>query len=133
MAKFMDNFKVAEVAQITKLRDQWLFKNNKMNPDLKACLKKAKVAKYKKQVKLDKTRQKAPEKTQINDIRRLAIGNRQISPFKNIFYNPVSLSSSDLAVSKAPAPPLVFTIQTINKMLAVRQNQKAKQKFVFNW
>ena len=56
MAKFMDNFKVAEVAQITKLRDQWLFKNNKMNPDLKACLKKAKVAKYKKQVKLDKTR-----------------------------------------------------------------------------
>lgn len=58
-AKFMDDPTVAEVAQITALRDPWLLKKNKMNLDLKACSKKAKVAEQKQQAKLDKARQKA--------------------------------------------------------------------------
>lgn len=41
----MEDPKVAEVARITELRNQWLLKKIKINSDLKACLKKAKVAK----------------------------------------------------------------------------------------
>ena len=70
---------------------------------------------------------------QINDIKRLAIRNRQIGTFKDIFSDPVSLPSSDLVVPEAPAPLSASTIQTINRMLAVRQNQKAKQKSIVNW
>lgn len=129
----MDNPKVAKVARITELRDQWLLKNNKMNLDLKARLKKTKVAKQKKQAKLDKTCQKTQEKAQINDIRRLAIGNRQIGTFKDTFPDPVSLLSNNLAVLEASAPLSASTMQTINRMLAVRQNQKAKRKSIVNW
>lgn len=57
--KFIDDPKVAETAQITALRDQWLIENNKINPDLKICLKKAKAAEQKQQTKLNKTCQKA--------------------------------------------------------------------------
>lgn len=54
--KFMDDPAIAKADYITKMRDQWFISNNKTNPDLKARLKKAKEAKRKQQVKLDKNR-----------------------------------------------------------------------------
>lgn len=41
------------------IRDQWLIRNNKTNPNFKAQLKKAKEVKRKQQAKLDKNWQKA--------------------------------------------------------------------------
>lgn len=55
----MNNPIVAKATWIIALRDQSLIKNNKMNSDLKAYLKKIRMTKQKQQVKLDKTRQKA--------------------------------------------------------------------------
>lgn len=52
--KFMDNPAIAKASRITKMRDQWLISNNKTNPDLKARLKKVKVAERKQQAKLEK-------------------------------------------------------------------------------
>lgn len=77
----MDDLIIAEAARIRALRDQWLLNNNKMNPNLMARLEKAKVAEQRHQAQLDKARKKAQEKAQINDIRKLAIGNRQICAF----------------------------------------------------
>lgn len=51
----MGNLLIAEAAQITILRNQWLFKNIKMNPSLKVYLKKTKAAKQKHQAILGKT------------------------------------------------------------------------------
>lgn len=39
----MNNFIIAEVIQISALQDQQLFKNNKININLKIYLKKAKI------------------------------------------------------------------------------------------
>lgn len=50
----MDDLNVTEMARITQLRNWWLLKNKKINSDLKACLKKAKIADQKKQAKLKK-------------------------------------------------------------------------------
>lgn len=77
----MDNPTIAKAARIMALRDQQLFQNNKINFDLKACLKKAKAIEQKQQTKLDKTCQKAQEKAQLIIIRRLAISNCQINAF----------------------------------------------------
>lgn len=119
----MDNPQVARVTQITELIDQQLLKNNKTNPDLKAGLKKAKVVDQKKQTKLDKICRKAQEKSQINDIRRLVMRNKQIDTFKDIFSNSVSLFNSDPVVSEAPTPPSVSTMQTINLLLGKIKRQ----------
>lgn len=74
--KYIDDPIVAETSQITALRDQQIIQNNKINPDLKAQMKKAKVVETKRQAKLDKTWQKVQEQAHLNDIKRLAIGNR---------------------------------------------------------
>lgn len=100
-AKFMDDLIIAEAARIRALRDQWLLNNNKMNPNLKARLEKAKVAEQRHQAQLDKARKKAQEKAQINDIRKLAIGNRQICAFKDILSDLVSIPSSDPPKSRS--------------------------------
>lgn len=47
----MDNLKHAQASHITALRDQQMINNNKINPDLKAQLKKAKVAEQKQKAK----------------------------------------------------------------------------------
>ena len=105
-----------------------------MNPDLKARLKKAKVVEQKNQAKLDKTRQKAQEKAQINDTRRLAIGNRQIGAYKDILSDPVSVPSSDPPYPEANVPvnQTPATKQSINLMLAGRKQQKAKKQVLVN-
>lgn len=43
----MNNPTVIEATQIIPLKDQWLFRNNKLNPNLKIYLKKAKIVKQK--------------------------------------------------------------------------------------
>lgn len=58
-AKFMDDKEVFAAARIMALRDQWLLKHNKMTPDLKARLKKAKLAEQKHLAKHDENREKA--------------------------------------------------------------------------
>lgn len=80
-AKFMDDEVIAAAARIMELRDQWLLKHNKMTPDLKARLKKAKKAEQKHQAKLDKNREKAREQAQINNIRQMALTNSQLGSF----------------------------------------------------
>lgn len=122
--KFMDDPAIAEAAHITTMRDQWLISNNKTNPDLKARLKMAKEAERKQQAKLDKNRQKAQEQAQINDIRRLAIGNRQlIGAHKDVLSDPVPIPSSDLPnpASLANIQQSQTTMNSIGSMLAVRQ------------
>lgn len=86
------------------------------------------------QAKLDKTRQKAQEKAQINDIRRLAIGNRQIGAYKDILSDPVSIPSSDPPNPEAfvPIHQTPATQQSINSMLAVRREQQAKKQALAN-
>lgn len=59
--KFMDDPTIAEATRITTMRDHWLISNNKINPNLKAQLKKAKEAKQKQQAQLVKNRQKVQE------------------------------------------------------------------------
>lgn len=45
--KGMDDFMDTEALCTTTFRDQWIINNNKINPDFKAWLKKAKIAKQK--------------------------------------------------------------------------------------
>lgn len=133
--KFMDNPTIAEAARIITMRDQWLISNNKTNSDLKVRLKKAKEAERKQKAKLDKNRQKAQEQAQINDIRRLAIGNRQlnrqlIGMHKDILSDPPAIPSSD-PPNVAPPPELApspATINSIGSMLAVRKQQQSKKR-----
>lgn len=94
-AKFMDDEVVTAAARITELRDQWLLKYNKMTPDLKARLKKAKQAEQKQLAKLDKQQAKAKEQAQINDIRRLALTNKQFGAFRELLSDPASQPGSD--------------------------------------
>lgn len=74
-AKFMDDPEVAAAARIQTLQDQWLLKNNKMNWDLKARLKKAQDAEQKQQEKEAKSREKAKSKlkSMISDVWLLLI------------------------------------------------------------
>lgn len=103
----MDNPAITEAACITMIRDQQLISNYKTNPNLKAQLKKAKKAKQKQQVKLDKNRQMIQEQAQINDIKRLAIGNRQlIGVHKDVLSDFTPIPSSD-----APNPAFFANIQ----------------------
>lgn len=60
------------------------------------------MAEQRHQAQLDKARKKAQEKAQINDIRKLAIGNRQICAFKDILSDLVSIPSSDPPNPEAP-------------------------------
>ena len=96
-AKFMDDPAIASAAKITAMRDQWLLKNNKINPDLKARMKKVKEVEQKQQAKLDKTCAKAQEQAQLHDIRRLAISKIQIGAHKDVLSGPVTIPSSDPA------------------------------------
>lgn len=133
--KGMDDPVLAEASRITALRDQWMINNNKMNPALKARMKKAKEVEQKQQAQLDKTRQKAQEKAHFNDIRRLAIGNRQsIGAFKDIFSDPASVPSSPplnatafVSINQTPT-----TRQSIDSMLAKKSQQKAKKQAFAN-
>lgn len=124
----------AEASCITALRDQWMMNNNKMNLDLKARLKKAKIAEQKQQAKLDKTRQKAQEQAHKNDIRRLAIGNRAIGAFKDILSDPVSIPSSPPLAASAfvPINQTPATRQAIDSMLAKKTQQKTKKQALAN-
>lgn len=53
----MDDLVVAKAAQITALRDQWLIKQNKITPALKARLKKITEAEKKEKAKEGKNRE----------------------------------------------------------------------------
>lgn len=128
----MDDPIVAEASRITALRDQWLIQNNKTNPDLQARLKKAKAAEKKVQAKLDKNRQKAQELAHIHDIRRLAIGNRQISSFRDNLSDPAPIPSSDPPdlSSLTPINQTPATRQSITSMRAVLSQQQARKKAI---
>ena len=72
----MNNPVIADKARITALWDQWLLQEIKMTPNLKTCLKKANAIAKKQVVKEKKIREKAQEKAQINDIRRMILSNK---------------------------------------------------------
>lgn len=90
-----------------------MINNNKINPDLKAQLKKAKVVEQKQKAKLNKTHQKAQEQVYKNDIRKFTIDHRTIGAFKNVSSNPISILNS---LSSAI---LVFIL--INKTSVIKQ------------
>lgn len=60
-AKYLDDPVVAKAARITGMRDQWLLQHNKMNPDLKARLKKAQETAKREKAKMDNAQIKAQE------------------------------------------------------------------------
>lgn len=74
----MDDPTTAKIARIADLRDQWLIKRNKITPALKAKMKKIKATKDKKRAKIKANQNKNRETSQINSMRRLALGNSQI-------------------------------------------------------
>ena len=130
-AKFMDDPAIASAAKITAMRDQWLLKNNKMNPDLKAQMKKAKEVEQKQQAKLNKTHAKVQEQAQLHDIRRLTIGNIQIGTHKDVLSDPVTIPSSNLAEELNTFFPIIQTparIQSIDSMFVANRRQQSKKK-----
>lgn len=72
--KYMDDLVVAEAAKITAMRDQWLVQRGKATAKIKARLKKATDAEKKERKKANKAKKKSQQQ---QDIRRLAITNRQ--------------------------------------------------------
>lgn len=73
--KYMDDLVVAEAAQITGLRDQWLIQRGKPTAETKARIRKAAKAEKKEQEKINKAKVK---NQQVQDVRRLAISNHQV-------------------------------------------------------
>lgn len=131
----MNNPVIAEKARITALRDQWLLKQNKMTPNLKTCLKKTEAATKKQVAKEKKIREKAQEKAQINDIRRMALSNKriQIGHFKDILSDPIVPPNSNPPEASS-LPPIIHqrpaTETSINNMRAIGKKQKAQQQTV---
>lgn len=106
-----------------------------MTPDLKTCLKKAEAAAKKQVAKEKKIREKAQEKAQINDIRRMALSNKrtQIGNFKDILFDPTAPPGSDPPEASSPPPVIHQTPATetfINNMQAIGKKQKAQQQTV---
>lgn len=94
-------------------------------------MKKAKEAEHKQQIKLDKNHQKAQEQAHLNNIRRLAIDNRQnIGAFKDSFSDPTLMPISSL--SNAIAFTLINLTQakkkSIESMLAKKSQEKDKKR-----
>ena len=83
----MDDPLIVQITRITDLRDQWLINRNKITPALKAKMKKIKAMEAKEKAKQDKNH----EKSEINSIRRLALGNSQLGSFKNILSDPTDI------------------------------------------
>lgn len=131
-AKFMDDPTIAGAARITAMRDEWLINNHKSNPGLKARLKKAKQAEQKQKAKAHKNRQKAQEQAQITDIRRLAIGNRQIGVYKDILSDPPAAPSSDPPGPAIPSHQTMATRESISNMLAMKNQRQSKKKELAN-
>lgn len=112
-----------------------MINNNKINPALKAQIKKSKEVEQKQLTQLDNTCQKAQEKANLNNIRRLPIGNRQnIEAFKDILSNPASVSSSLLsnATVFVPINQSPITRQSIDSMFTRKSQQKAKKQALAN-
>lgn len=135
-AKGLDHPEVAMEARITALRDQWLIKQNKFTPALKARLKKAEKAEKKEKAKMDKNREKAREHAQITDIRRLALANRRLEngTFQDHLSDPsetphsptsTALPSSDLLT---PVRPTAATQQSVQSMQAIALQTQSKKR-----
>lgn len=73
----MDNPEIAQAAQMTTLRDNWLIEIGRHTLQVKACLKKAAEAEKKEKARQEKAYEKAREKSQLQDIRRIALANCQ--------------------------------------------------------
>lgn len=99
--KYMDDPTVAEAAELTALRDNWLIKIGKPSPATKLRIKQAADQAKKEKKQADKRHEKAREKAQANDIRRLAIENRQIEvgAFRAILSDPPTSTDNDLSDS----------------------------------
>lgn len=126
-AKYMDDPAVAETARLDALRDEWLIQRGKSSPAIKARLKKAASEEKKQQSKLEKARENAQQ----NDIRRLAISNRQmaVGAFKDILLNPHTEASSE----PVEIPPVIHTpasMQAITSMQMGSQISKANKQAV---
>ena len=130
-AKGLDDPVVAKKARITALRDQWLIKQNKSTPALKARLKKAEAAEKKEKARLDKNREKAQEQAQVNDIRKLALTNRQvkIGAFQDILSDPPQAPSA-LPHSDPPIPviPTAATQQSVHLMQVTGLQAQSKKR-----
>ena len=111
-----------------------------MTPDLKACLKKAKAIEKKQTAKEKKTRKKAQEQAQINDVKRLVFKNSRppvVESFKDILSNPpAALLSSDPFEAPSSPPPIIHqtpaTKQSISSMLTIRKRVRSKKKAIIN-
>lgn len=135
-AKGLDDPVVAMEARITALQDQWLIKQNKVTPALKARLKKAEKAEKVEKARLEKNREKAREHAQKNDVRRLALANRQveIGIFQDHLSDPFETPHSPTATvlpssdSLTPIRPSAATQQSVQSMQAIAlQNQSKKR------
>lgn len=84
----MDDPTVAEAARITMLRDNWLIQIGRPTPQAKARLKKVAEAEKKEKARQDRAR----EKSQATDIRRVALANRQaeVSAFRDVLSDPLA-------------------------------------------
>ena len=108
----MDDPIVAQNAQMTALRDQWLIARGKATPETKARMKKAADVEKKKAEKEDKAREKTRSKNQSLDIRRLALNNSQaieVGTFREILSDPPTALdelTSDTGDPSTPTAPL---------------------------
>lgn len=110
----MDDPTVAEAAKLTALRDNWLIKIRKPSPATKLRIKQAADQAKKEKKQADNRHEKAREKAQANDIRRLAIENRQIEvgAFRAILSDPPTSTDNDLSDSLFQ-PPIIQTTATV--------------------
>lgn len=110
--KNMDDPIIAQDAQMTALRDQWLTARGKATPETKARIKKAADAEKKKAEKEDKACKKTRSKNQFLDIRRLALNNSQaieVGTFREILSDPptaLNEPTSNIGDPSTPTAPL---------------------------
>lgn len=123
--KYMDDPVIAGAARITALRDQWLIQRGKPNAATKARMKKAADVEKKEQEKQAKAKEKGQQQ---QDIRRLALTNRQFEAQVGAFRGVLS----DSASSDPPElPPTIQTPAFQNAKAtgrAARQDLQAKKK-----
>ena len=123
----MNDPTTAKITRIADLRDQWLIKRNKITPALKAKMKKMKAAEDKERAKVKTKQDKNRETSQINSMRRLALGNSQIGSFKDVLSDPLVGPSSDSIQPPTPIQPTMATEQSVDLMLSANHQYISKK------